>query len=173
MRIVTLPLSKETVKTLYAGDTVLLSGKLYTARDAAHKKLVDMIESDEALPFDLKNAAIYYTGPTPTPKGGIIGSCGPTTGARMDTYTPVLLEKGVTAVIGKGGRSKSVADSFSKNCAVYFCAIGGAGAYYKDAVKSCSLVAFPELLSEAVYELQVENFAAVVAIDARGGSIFK
>lgn len=157
---------------LKAGDIVSLSGVIYTARDAAHKKMHALIADNKPLPFDIKNAFIYYTGATPAKEGEIIGSCGPTTSKRMDTFTPELLAMGLKGIIGKGSRSQEVISSIKTHSAVYFAAIGGAGAYYKSAVISSELVAFPELLSEAVYRLTVKDFKCVVAVDSNGNSIF-
>lgn len=160
------------LSSLKAGDIVSLSGTLYTARDAAHKKLFELLSNGQPLPFDLKDAFIYYTGATPEKEGEPIGSCGPTTSSRMDKYTPLLLERGVKAVIGKGGRGDAVIRAIAANSAVYFAAIGGAGAYYKSTVTSCELIAFPELLSEAVYRLTVKDFRCAAAVDSKGNSIF-
>ncbi len=167
-----LPLDKETVKKLHAGDSVMLSGTIYTARDCAHKRLCELIENNQPLPFDLKDAIIYYAGPCPAKPGYASGSCGPTTSARMDDYAPTLLDLGLGGMIGKGDMGGKVKDAIVNNCAVYFAAIGGAGALYGKAIKSSECVAFPDLLSEAVRKLEVENFPAVVAIDCEGKSIY-
>lgn len=169
---ITSPLNNDTVKTLKAGDLVEISGIIYTARDAAHKKLARMIENEEVLPFDIESAVIYYTGATPAKTGELIGSCGPTTSARMDSYTPDLLNKGLKGIIGKGNRNQAVIDALITNSAVYFVAIGGAGAYYKSTVTDVELIAFPELQSEAIYKLTVKKFKAIVAIDSFGNTIF-
>lgn len=167
-----LPLDKETVKTLKAGDSVLLSGVILTARDCAHKKIFELLEKGESLPFELKDAVIYYAGPCPAAPGKSSGSCGPTTSARMETFAPALLDSGLGAIIGKGEMNAATREAIKRNSAVYFAAIGGAGAYYGKAVKKSECIAFPELLSEAVHRLEVENFPAVVAYDCKGGSIY-
>lgn len=167
-----LPLNKETVKSLHSGDSVMLSGTIYTARDCAHKRLCELIENNQPLPFDLKDAIIYYAGPCPAKPGYASGSCGPTTSARMDDYAPILLDLGLGGMIGKGDMGAKVKEAIVNNCAVYFAAIGGAGALYGKAIKSSECVAFPDLLSEAVRKLEVENFPAVVAIDCEGKSIY-
>lgn len=159
--------------TLKAGDEIKLSGVVYTARDAAHKKICAMIKNGDALPFSLLNCAIYYAGPTPTKEGMIIGSCGPTTSSRMDMFTPTLLDRGLKIMIGKGPRSDDVIKSMIKNRAVYLCALGGAGALCAKAVKSCEVIAFPELGCESIKKLEIENFELFVGIDCYGNSIFK
>lgn len=168
-----LPVDKDVIKKLHAGDSVLLSGTIYTARDCAHKRLKEMIESGEKLPFDLNGAFIYYAGPCPAKPGYASGSCGPTTSARMDAYAPLLLDNGLGGMIGKGEMSEDVTEALKRNTGVYFAAIGGAGATYGNAVKRSECVAFPDLLSEAVHRLEVEDFPLVVAIDAEGNSIYK
>lgn len=152
------------INNLRAGQPVYLSGVMYTARDQAHKRLAAAMERGEELPFDIKGAAIYYCGPTPAPEGMPIGSCGPTTATRMDKYTPLLIEHGLKFMIGKGMRSPAVADAIKKHGAVYFAAIGGAAALYQSKVRSCELIAYPDLGCEAIYKLTVEDFPAVVAI---------
>ena len=160
-------------KTLKAGDTVLFSGTVYTARDAAHKKLVAMIDNGDPLPFDLQNATVYYAGPTPAPEGMVIGSCGPTTSGRMDPYSPKLLDLGLKCMIGKGERNPEVIDAIVRNGAVYLCAIGGAGALAAQCVKSLEVIAFPELGCESIKHLEVENFPLIVAIDSEGNNLFE
>ena len=155
-----------------AGESISLSGVIYTARDAAHKKICEAISHGEPLPFDLKGACIYYAGPTATPPGMVIGSVGPTTSSRMDKFTPTLLDLGVAATIGKGDRSQEVVDSIGKNGALYFCAVGGAGAYIADCVKSCEVIAYPELGCESVKKLVVEDFVLFCGIDTYKNSIF-
>lgn len=172
MKKLTLPLTKDEIESLNAGDSVSLSGVVYTARDCAHKRLVEMINAGEKLPFDVKGALIYYAGPCPAKPGYASGSCGPTTSARMDVYAPVLLDCGLSGMIGKGEMSDEVTAALMRNTAVYFAAIGGAGALYGKSIKSSELVAFPELLSEAVRKLEVVDFPAVVACDCRGKSIY-
>lgn len=167
-----LPLSKDTVKSLRAGDSVMLSGTIYTARDCAHKRLCEMIAKGQPMPFDLKDAIIYYAGPCPAKPGFASGSCGPTTSARMDDYAPTLLDLGLGGMIGKGDMGAEVKSALKRNCAVYFAAIGGAGALYGKAIKSSECVAFPDLLSEAVRKLEVEDFPAVVAIDCEGNCVY-
>lgn len=158
--------------TLHAGDMILLSGTVYTARDAAHKRMFQLLDSGEPLPFDINGAAIYYAGPTPAPEGMPIGSCGPTTSCRMDPFAPRLLDLGLKVMIGKGQRSPDVIDAICRNNAVYLCAIGGAGALAAKAVKSCEVIAFDDLGCESVKKLEVENFPLIVAIDAQGHSLF-
>ena len=157
---------------LRAGDQVLLSGEIYTARDAAHRRLVELIQKGEPLPFDLRSAVIYYCGPAPTPPGRVFGAAGPTTSYRMDAYTPALLEQGLSGMIGKGERSAAVVDAIKKHGAVYFAAIGGVAALLSNCVVSAELVAWPELLSEAVQRLVVKDLPLIVAIDSQGGSVF-
>lgn len=154
------------------GDEVYLSGTIYTARDAAHKKICALLENKQPLPFDLNNACIYYAGPTPEPPGRPIGSCGPTTSSRMDGFTPLLLENGLVAMIGKGPRSKSVVDAIVKRSGIYFCAIGGAGALAAMSVKSFEVIAFPELGCESVKRLEIKDFPVLCGIDCMGGNIF-
>jgi fumarate hydratase subunit beta len=173
MKTIILPLSAGAAASLRAGDTVLLSGELFTARDAAHKRLCEMLSSGSPLPLSLKNQTVYYVGPTPAPLGRPIGSCGPTTSARMDGYTPALLELGLKGMIGKGERSRAVIESIKKNKAVYFAAIGGAGALYGTKITAAKIIAFEDLLSEAIYSLTIKDFLAVVAIDSNGNSIYK
>ncbi|MDE5766873.1 MAG: Fe-S-containing hydro-lyase [Clostridia bacterium] len=167
-----LPIDKEHIKELHAGDSVLISGTIYTARDCAHKRLKEMIEKGEELPFDMNGAFIYYAGPCPAKPGYASGSCGPTTSARMDAYAPLLLDNGLGGMIGKGEMCAEVTEALKRNTGVYFAAIGGAGATYGKAIKKSELIAFPELLSEAVRKLEVENFPAVVATDCEGKSIY-
>ncbi|MDE5563041.1 MAG: FumA C-terminus/TtdB family hydratase beta subunit [Clostridiales bacterium] len=159
-----LPADNAHIKDLSAGEIVLLSGTLYTARDQAHKRLAAAINDGKELPFPLGGAAIYYCGPTPAAEGQIIGSCGPTTSARMDAYTPLLLAGGLKVMIGKGVRSDAVTQAIKEHGAVYFSAIGGAAALYQSTVRKCELIAYPDLGCEAVYKLTVEDFPAVVTI---------
>lgn len=167
-----LPLTRAAARTLTAGERVLISGVLYAARDAAHKKIVAALQNGEALPFDLENATVYYVGPTPAPPGRVIGSAGPTTSGRMDPYTPRLIESGVTGMIGKGPRGKAVAAAMEKFGAVYFAATGGAGALLAQRITACETIAYPELGPEAVRKIEVADFPAVVAQDAHGNDIF-
>ncbi len=164
---------KSLCSKLYAGDKVYLSGVVYTARDAAHKRIFELIKDNKKLPFDPKNAVIYYAGPTPTPEGMAIGSCGPTTSSRMDTYTPKLYDMGVTATIGKGERSKSVVNAIIKNKGIYLCAIGGAGALASMSITKCEVIAFDDLGCESVKRLEFKEFPLIVGIDCNGGNIFK
>lgn len=164
---------KENIPHLKVGDKVYLSGVVYTARDAAHKRIFELLNNDSSLPFDLNGAAIYYAGPTPTPSNLSIGSCGPTTSSRMDTYSPRLLDLGVLCMIGKGERNQAVIDSIINNKAVYLCAIGGAGALAAKHIKNCEVIAFDDLGCESVKKLEFDNFPLIVGIDSFGGNIFK
>jgi len=167
------PLTQEKLKDLKSGDSVLISGTMYTGRDAAHQRLVDAINNGEKLPFDPKDAIIYYVGPAPTKPGNVIGSAGPTTSYRMDDLTVPLLELGLTGMIGKGLRSKTVVDSMIKNGAIYFAAIGGAGALISKSIKECDIIAFEDLGPEAVRKLKVVDFPAVVVIDSEGNNLYE
>lgn len=158
---------------LHAGDRVLLSGTVYTSRDAAHKRIFECIENNKPLPYDLNGAVIYYAGPTPTPPGMAIGSCGPTTSKRMDPYTPRLLDMGVAATIGKGERSAEVCEAIIRNKSVYLCAIGGAGALAALKITDCKVIAFDDLGCESVKRLTFSDFPLTVAVDCNGGNIFK
>ncbi|MCK4334195.1 Fe-S-containing hydro-lyase [candidate division WOR-3 bacterium] len=169
---ITTPLTKEVVAELRAGDGVLISGILYTARDAAHKRLVELIEKGEKLPFELRGQVIYYVGPAPAPPGYPIGSAGPTTSYRMDPYAPILIEHGLRGMIGKGQRSKEVLDAMQKHGAVYFAAVGGAAALIARSIKKAEVIAYPELGAEAIRRLEVEAFPCIVANDAQGGNLF-
>ena len=172
IRSYTLPLSQEDIESLHCGEIVRLSGTVYTARDAAHKRFCELLGKGEPLPMEIEGAAVYYCGPTPTIEGDVIGSCGPTTSSRMDDYTPTLLDAGLKVMIGKGKRSQPVLDAIKQHGAVYFAAIGGAGALYGNAIKKSECIAFEDLLSEAVYRLEVDSFPAIVAFDCDGGSIY-
>ena len=172
MKHVTLPLQKEEIETLQAGEPVLLSGTMYTARDAAHKKLVEMIERGEQLLFDLQGASIYYVGPTPARDHQVIGSAGPTTSSRMDPYVPLLAENGLKGMIGKGRRSKEVIDAVRKHQMVYFVCTGGAGALLSHCITSRQVIAFPELLAEAVARIEVKDFPCFVGLDIHGNDIY-
>lgn len=163
----------EWAEKLQKGDRVFLSGTVFTARDAAHKRIAELINNGEKLPFQLENSIIYYAGPTPAKNGLAIGSIGPTTSSRMDKFAPLLLDCGLKAMIGKGGRSSAVIDAIVKNKAVYFAAVGGAGALYSGAVTNCEVIAFPELGCESVKKLTVKDFSVTVAIDCTGGSLFE
>ncbi len=157
---------------LNAGDKVLLSGTVFTSRDAAHKRISELIAKGEPLPYDLNGAVIYYAGPTGTKEGMVIGSCGPTTSGRMDKWAPDFLDRGLAAMIGKGERSQAVIDAIERNRAVYFCAVGGAGALACKCIKSCEVIAFEDLGCESVKKLYIEDFPLTVAIDCHGGNIF-
>ena len=170
LTVAELPLA---AKTLRAGERVSLSGTVYTARDAAHKRIIALLERGEALPFDLRGACVYYAGPTPTKPGRIIGSCGPTTSGRMDPYTPRLLARGLCAMIGKGERDGAVCDAMRTYGALYFCAIGGAGALAAQCVTACEEIAFQDLGCESVKRLEIEKFPLILAIDAVGGNLFE
>jgi len=166
------PLTEKVVKQLKIGDEVLISGVIYTARDAAHKKLIEMIENGETPPFDIKNQIIYYVGPAPARPGKPIGPAGPTTSYRMDPYTPFLLDRGLKGMIGKGKRGKEVIDSMQKNVAVYFAALGGCAALISGAIKKAEVIAFPELGAEAIRRLEVEDFPAIVVNDCYGQDLY-
>lgn len=163
----------EWVEVLKKGDRVYLSGTIYTARDAAHKKIVALLKENKPLPFELQNSIIYYAGPTPAKNNLAIGSIGPTTSSRMDIFTPLLLKNGLKGMIGKGGRSEAVVNSIVKEKAIYFAAVGGAGALYSGAVTECEIIAFSELGCESVKKLTVKDFPLTVAIDSFGNSLFE
>lgn len=163
---------KAALPSLKAGDSVFLSGVVYTARDAAHQRLVNMLNSGQKLPFELNGAAVYYAGPTEAPKGLAVGSCGPTTSSRMDSFTPTLLDKGLCCMIGKGNRSDEVIASMVKNKAVYLCAVGGAGALAAKCIKKAKVIAFPDLGPESIKELEFKEFPLIVGIDSNGNSLF-
>ncbi len=169
---ITTPLTADIVKTLKSGDRVLLSGKIYTARDAAHKRLVELIDRNERLPFDISGQVIYYVGPTPAKPGYVIGSAGPTTSYRMDAYTPKLLSIGLKGMIGKGMRSEEVKKAIKKYRAVYFAAIGGLGALLSKRVKSARVIAYDDLGPEAIRELEVEDFPLIVINDCYGNDLY-
>lgn len=163
----------EIAPVLRAGDKIKLSGTVYTARDAAHKRIFELIDRGEDLPFEIKGAVIYYAGPTPTPENLPIGSCGPTTSCRMDSFTPKLLDMGLVATIGKGERSEAVTAAIKRNSSVYLCAIGGAGALAALSITSCEVIAFEDLGCESVKRLTFKDFPLIVGIDSRGECIFK
>lgn len=169
----TLPLADKDIKSLKAGDTVELSGDIYTARDAAHKRICEALARNEEPPIKLDGAVIYYCGPTPAREGEVIGSCGPTTSARMDDYAPTLIAKGAKVMIGKGKRSGSVVEAVKKHCGLYLAAVGGAGALMKSYVKKCECVAYEDLGCEAIYCLKVENMQLIVAVDSSGETFLK
>ena len=172
-KILKAPLSDADVSSLVAGDHVLITGTIYTARDAAHKRMVELLDKEEKLPFDIKGAIIYYVGPTPAPPGRAIGSAGPTTSGRMDSYAPRLIALGLKAMIGKGSRSDPVIEAMKEHKAVYLGATGGAGALLSRTVRSSEIIAYEDLGPEAVRRLEVTEFPAVVINDVRGGDRYK
>ena len=172
-KVINLPLTDETVKSLHAGDRVLLNGIIYTGRDEAHLYLCRMLDKGEPLPIEIQGATIYYVGPCPAKPGQAIGSAGPTTSGRMDAYAPRLMDIGLKGMIGKGSRKPVVIDSMKKNTAVYFASIGGAGALLSESIKEAEVVAFPELGAEAIYKLRVENFPATVINDCYGNDLYE
>ena len=167
------PLRKEELESLRAGDAVLLSGTIYTGRDAAHKRMCAMIAEGKPLPFDVRSQVIYYAGPCPAKPGEPIGSCGPTTSYRMDAYAPTLCDLGLIGMIGKGQRSQEVAEAIRRNGGVYFAATGGAGALIATCVRSAKVIAFDDLGTEAIRELEVDRLPLIVAIDAHGGNLYE
>lgn len=167
------PFDKQIVKTLKAGDNVLITGTILAARDAAHKALTEALARGEELPVDFTNETIYYLGPTPAKPGDAIGSAGPTTSGRMDKYTPTMIEQGISGMIGKGYRDSSVVEAMKKHCVVYMVAIGGAGALISNSIKKYEVLAYPELGPEAVARLTVEDFPAIVAIDCEGNNFYE
>ena len=172
-RNLTVPAKAEELKELRSGDYVYITGTIYTARDAAHKRLYEALNNGEDIPIDLKDNFIYYLGPTPARPGEVIGSAGPTTSSRMDKYTPLLLEKGLKGLIGKGKRSKEVIDSIVKNDAVYFAAIGGAGALLSKCIKSAEVIAYDDLGTEAIRKLYVEDLPVIVIVDSEGNNQYE
>ena len=167
------PISDSDARGLRAGDYVYLTGTIYTARDAAHKRMYEAMEKGESFPIDLKENIIYYMGPSPAREGRAIGSAGPTTASRMDKYTPDFLDMGLKGMIGKGKRSQAVQDAIVRNGAVYFAAVGGAGALLSRSIKSSKVVAYEDLGTEAIRELQVENFPVIVVIDSQGNNLYE
>ena len=170
---VTLPLTDEILKDLKTGDNLLLTGVIYAARDGAHKRMVEVLDQGKSLPFDIKEATIYYMGPTPARPGRIIGSAGPTTSGRMNTYAPHLIAEGLRGMIGKGSRSKAVKDAMVKHKAVYLAAIGGTGALISKSIKKTEVIAYEELGAEALCRLEVENFPVTVVNDIYGGDLYE
>lgn len=168
---ITLPLSDEAIKDLKAGDSVLITGSMLTGRDAAHKRLFELIEKGEPLPVDIDGEIIYYVGPAPAKPGHAVGPAGPTSSYRMDKYTPALLDRGLKGMIDKGKRSKEVVDSMIRNGCVYFAAIGGAAALISGSIKKIDTLAYEDLGTEAIYRFYVEDFPAIVAIDSQGNSV--
>lgn len=167
------PADRAELSKLRAGDKLTVSGTIYTARDAAHKRLTELIASGEELPLDIRGAAIYYAGPTPEKPGQVIGSCGPTTSGRMDAYAPKLLDRGLAVMIGKGDRNAAVIDAIVRNGAVYLAAMGGAGALMGSCVKAARIVCYEDLGCEAIRELKVENMPLTVVIDSQGNDLYK
>lgn len=172
-QVLQLPCTKEDIKKLHAGDSILLNGVIYTARDAAHKRLHEMLENNQPLPFDLNHASIYYVGPSPASRDFPLGSAGPTTSSRCDYYTPLLVENGLQVMIGKGIRNSEVKKSLIKHCAVYLAAIGGAGALLSRCIKSAEVIAFDDLGTEAIRKLEIENFPAIVINDCHGNDYYE
>lgn len=172
-RYINAPIDNEIVNSLKAGDCVYITGTIYTARDAAHKRMYEAIKNGENIPFELKNNIIYYLGPSPAREGQVVGSAGPTTSSRMDKYTPLLLEHGLKGMIGKGKRSDNVIESMHKNNAVYFAAIGGAGALLSKCIKKAEVIAYDDLGTEAIRKLEVENLPAIVVIDNKKNNMYE
>jgi len=172
-RIIRTPITEEKTKELKAGDYVLLSGTIYVARDAAHKRLIETLEKKEELPINIEDSTIYYMGPSPAREGKPIGSAGPTTATRMDKYAPTLLDLGQKAMIGKGKRSKEVIDAIIRNKAVYFAAVGGAGALLSKCIKTSKMICYEELGAEAILEIEVENLPIIVVIDCEGNNLYE
>ena len=170
---ITLPLTKELAKTLRAGDTVLMTGYIYTSRDAGHKRMCESLAKGEPLPFDPMDATIYYVGPTPAKPGQVIGSAGPTTSGRMDAYAPTMMSVGARGMIGKGARLPAVVDAMKEHSGVYFGAIGGAGALLAKCIKSAELIAYEDLGAEALRKLYVEDMPLVVIIDSEGNNLYE
>lgn len=167
------PLTKEKVQGLQAGDYVYLTGIIYTARDAAHKRMSEALSKGDTLPFDIKDQIIYYLGPTPSREGQVVGSAGPTTSSRMDKYTPELLSLGLTGMIGKGKRNEDVLLSMKENTAVYFAAVGGAGALLSKCIKECEVIAYDDLGTEAIRRLYVEKLPVITVADCRGNNLYE
>ena len=167
------PISDEDAKSLHSGDYVYISGTIYTARDAAHKRMAEALAAGQPLPIDMKNNIIYYMGPSPAREGRPIGSAGPTTASRMDKYAPDLLDLGLKGMIGKGKRSQAVIDGIVRNGAVYFAAVGGAGAILSKCIKKSTVIAYDDLGTEAIRELEVENLPVVVVIDSEGNNLYE
>ena len=172
-KYITSPINKEDINSLKAGDYVYISGTIYTARDAAHKRMYDSLRNNETLPIDITNQLIYYMGPSPAREGRPIGSAGPTTASRMDKYAPELLDLGLGGMIGKGKRSKEVSDAIIRNSGIYFAAVGGAGALLSKCIISSEVVAYDDLGTEAIRKLQVENFPVIVVIDKNGNNLYE
>ena len=172
-RHITAPINKETARSLHAGDYVYITGTMYTARDAAHKRMYEILQKGGELPVDWKDQVIYYMGPSPAREGRPIGSAGPTTASRMDKYAAQLLDLGLGAMVGKGKRSQAVIDAIVRNGSVYFAAVGGAGALLSKCITSAEVVAYDDLGTEAIRKLTVENFPAIVVIDSEGNNLYE
>lgn len=172
-RYIKAPISDEDARSLCAGDYVYITGTIYTARDAAHKRMYEALERNEKLPIDMQNNIIYYMGPSPARRGRAIGSAGPTTASRMDKYAPALLDLGLKGMIGKGKRSQAVKDAIIRNGAVYFAAVGGAGALLSQRITKSKIIAYDDLGTEAIRELEVENFPVIVVIDSKGNDLYE
>lgn len=173
MKKITLPLTDEVIETLQAGDSVLLSGSIITGRDAAHKRLYELVKKGEALPVDIKDEVIYYVGPAPAKPGYAVGPAGPTSSYRMDKYAPTLLDMGLKGMIGKGARNKDVVDAIVRNKCVYFAAIGGAAALIAKSIKSEELICYGDLGTEAVRRYEIEDFPCIVVIDSKGNNLYE
>ncbi len=173
MKKITMPMTRETARELRAGDSCLLSGVIYTARDAAHKRLCDALKNGERLPVDLENITIYFVGPTPAKPGQVIGSAGPTTAYRMDAYSPTLIALGQTGMIGKGKRGTAVIEAMKSHGCVYFGAIGGCGALLSRCIQKAEVVAYPDLGPEAIHRLEVRDFPVTVVIDSLGNNLYE
>lgn len=172
-RYIKAPMSEKEASVLRAGDYVYITGKIYTARDAAHKRMYESLEKGEALPIDMKNNIIYYMGPSPAREGRVIGSAGPTTSSRMDKYTPALLDLGLKGMIGKGKRQDAVKEAIIRNGAVYFAAVGGAGALLSKKIIKSTVIAYDDLGTEAIRELEVKDFPVIVVIDSEGNNLYE
>jgi fumarate hydratase subunit beta len=170
---ITTPITKDVTDKLHAGDYVYISGTIYVARDAAHKRMMEVLDQGKELPIDIKDATIYYMGPSPAREGRPIGSAGPTTASRMDKYAPRLLDLGQKAMIGKGKRSKEVIDAIVRNHAVYFAAVGGAGALLSKCIKKSEVVCYEDLGAEAILKIEIEDFPAIVVIDSDGNNLYE
>lgn len=168
-----IPIQKATIRELKAGDYVYLTGEIYTARDAAHKRMNEVLEKNEKLPVNIEDKIIYYMGPSPAREGKVIGSAGPTTASRMDKYTPRLMDLGLSGMIGKGKRSQEVIDAIIRNEGIYFAAVGGAGALLSKCIKKSEVVAYDDLGTEAIRRLEIENFPVIVVVDSRGNNLYE
>lgn len=172
-RVLTAPFTKEKMRELRAGDYVMITGTIYTARDAAHKRMIEALDAGQELPISMENTMLYYMGPSPAREGRPIGSAGPTTASRMDRYAPRLLDLGLTGMIAKGKRSPQVIESIVKNGAVYFAAVGGAGALLAQRIRAAEVVAYPDLGAEAIRKLEVEDFPVIVVVDSEGNNLYE